>query len=436
MSVWLVSVLMFGSMITFLTTGFPVAFSLFTIGTIFTLLLWGPSALPMLGSALLAQTTTIVMVAVPMFVFMGAMLERSGLAEELFTTMHRWFGSISGGMAIGTVGICTMFAAMTGISATACVTMGLIALPAMLKRRYDKGIAIGCIAAGSSLGILIPPSIPFVLYAQVSGESAGKLLMSGFLPGLILSAMFMIYIGVRAYLNPALGPPLSPEERVGWRVKFSSLRYVILPIILVLVVLGVIFTGVATPTEASAVGAFGTIICAAILRRLKWQTIKESCYETMRITVMVMWIAVSAYAFSSVYQALGAVQAIQSAVQALPVNRWVILAGMQIILLILGCLMDPISILYITGPVMIPLTKVLGFNPIWFGTLFVINMEIGFLTPPFGMNLFYLRAITPKEITQGDIYRAVVPFIVLMIIGLIIMMIFPDISLYLPSKME
>lgn len=435
MNIWHITGLMFSSMMVLLILGIPVSFTLFGLGAVFTLFLWGPASLAMLPAALMSQSGTIIMVAVPMFIFMGAMLERSGIAEDLFTAMHRWFGPLRGGLAIGTVGICTVFAAMTGISATACVTMGMIALPAMLKRQYDKGIALGCIGAGSSLGILIPPSIPFILYAQISQESAGKLLMSGFIPGLMLSAMFVGYIAIRTFITPTLGPSLPREERASWREKFVALRYVVLPIILVLSVLGVIFTGIATPTEASAVGALGTIVIAAVQGRLTWKAVRGSSMDTLRVTCMALWIIVGAYAFSSVYQALGAVQAIQTAVAALPVSKWVILIGMQAILLIMGCFLDPVGILMIAGPVMCPVAKALGFNLIWFGTLFVIQLEIGYLTPPFGMNLFYLRALAPKGVILEDIYRSMLPFIILMLTGLGLMMIFPQISLWLPNKM-
>jgi tripartite ATP-independent transporter DctM subunit len=431
-----ITLLMFFALIGFLVTGFPIAFVLMSLGAFFAFVLWGPNSLPMVGSALLSQSGTIIMVAVPMFIFMGAMLERSGVAEKLYLVMHRWFGGLRGGLAIGTVGICTLFAAMTGISATACVSMGMTALPAMLKRGYDKNIAMGCIGAGSSLGILIPPSVPFVIYALVAQESVGKLLMSGFIPGFILSAMFMIYIGVIAYLKPKLAPALPPEERVGWREKFASLKYVALPLILVLTVLTVIFTGVTTPSEASAVGALGTIIMAAVHRNLNWKIIKESCYVTLRVTSMAVWIIVGAYAFSSVYQALGAVKAVETAIIGLQVNRWVIMALMQLFLIILGCLLDPVGIIMIAGPIMCPVAKALGFDLIWFGCTFVINLEIGYLTPPFGMNCFYLRALVPKGINMGDIYWAMAPFIVIMMLGLVLMLAFPQISLWLPSLMK
>lgn len=434
MDVGFVTAIMFGSMLLLLATGFPIGFTLFGLGAIFTLLLWGPQSLPMLASALLSQSTTVVLLAIPMFLFMGYVLERSGLAEELFTTIYHWMGGIPGGLAIGTVIICTIFAAMSGISGTACVSMGLIALPAMLKRKYDQGLAVGCIAGGAGLGVLIPPSVIMVVYGQLAGESVGKLFMSGILPGLMISGVFQIYIAVRALLNPKLAPPLPREERAGWGVKVSSLIHLSIPIGLVILVLGAIFTGAATPTEASAVGALGSIGCAAIYRKLNWQIVKEASYGTLRVSAMIMWITVGAYAFSSVYQAMGAVNLITEIVKALPVDRYIILAGMMFILLIMGCFLDPIGILMITGPVFIPLAKFLGFDLVWFGILFTINLEIGFMTPPFGLNLFYLRGVAPY-IPTLTLYRSIIPYCILYLIGMVLVIIWPSIALWLPTKL-
>jgi len=270
MGIELVTMLLIGCLLLLLALGLPVAFSLGSIALLFTILFWSPEATYMAASYVFGVMDNFVLVAAPLFIFMGCILETSGIADDLYTMMHRWMGPLRGGLAMGTVGICTVFAAMAGISAAGTVTMGTVALPAMLKRKYDKSIAVGGILAGGALGILIPPSLIMILYGALTGVSVGRLFMGGVFPGLVLSAMFIIYIGVRCLTRSELGPPLAPEERANWRLKLVSIRAVVLPIILMVAVLGSIYTGVATPTEAAAVGVFGAAISAIVYRGIQW----------------------------------------------------------------------------------------------------------------------------------------------------------------------
>lgn len=435
MSIGWITGSMFLSMLILLATGFPIAFSLFSVAALFALFLWGPSSLSVIGCSLLSQSSTIIMIAVPAFLFMGLMLQRSGIAEDLYYTMHCWLGSLPGGLAIGTVIICAVFAAMSGISGTACVTMGIVAVPSMIKRGYHKGFSLGVVGGGSGLGVLIPPSVIMIVYAQLAMESVGQLFLSGVIPGLMFCSLFITYVAIRAIINPELAPALPKEERVGWKEKLFSLKNVILPIVLVGGVLGSIFTGAATPTEAAAFGALGSIGCAMIYRRLSWEVLKDSCIETMRVSVMILWIMIAANAFAAIYQALGAVRLITDAITSLPVSPISIVIGMMVILALLGCLMDSLGLLMITGPIFIPMIKELGFSPIWFGILYTISLEIGFLTPPFGINLFYLKGVTSdKDISMGDIYQSMTPYTILYVVGLILVLFFPNIALWLPSK--
>ncbi len=349
--------------------------------------------------------------------------------------MHRWAGPLRGGLAVGTVVICTLFAAMSGVSAAGTVTMGIIALPQMLRRGYDKRIAIGCIMAGGALGVLIPPSIVMIIYGLFSGVSVGRLFMGGILPGLILSSLFIAYILIRCSLNPSLGPALPPAERSTLGEKLTSLRAVILPVLLVVSVLGSIFFGLATPTEAAAVGAFGSLICAAIYRKLTWGLLKDSAFRTMRVTAMIMWIIFAAGLFTSVYQGLGAPKLIKDLLEAFPLGSWGILILIQLTYFALGCFVDAISILMITAPVFLPIAAFVGFDPLWFGILYVVNIEMGYLTPPFGANLFYMKGIAPPGVTMGDIYRSVLPFVLLQAVGLALVILFPPIATWLPSLM-
>ncbi|MDD5126964.1 MAG: TRAP transporter large permease subunit [Dehalococcoidales bacterium] len=433
MSVELMTALMFGSILVVLLTGVPIAFGLGFLAVVFAWINFGSGMLGMVVTTAIGSMLTIVMIAVPMFIFMGEMLEHSGIAEALYVMMYRWFGPVRGGLAIGTVLICTIFAAMAGVSAAATVTMSVIALPAMLKRGYNKSLAMGCIMAGGALGILIPPSVTMVVYAFWANESVGRLFFGGLFPGLVLSLEYVIYITVMCYLNPNLGPSLPPEERASWKDKFASLKGVILPILLILVVLGSILMGVATPTEAAAVGAAGATLCAVVYRKFNWQMFVKSSQSTLKHTCMIMFIAMGASGFASVYEAIGGVEVVKNLMEGMAVNRWIIMVIIQVIYLMLGCFLDPIGIIMITVPIFIPVIIELGFDPVWFGVLFIVNMEAGFLTPPFGINLFYMRACTPKDITMVDIYRSVVPWVLMQVVGLALCMIFPQIVLWFPN---
>jgi len=375
------------------------------------------------------------LIAVPLFIFMAMLLERAGVADDMYTMMHRWMGGLRGGLAMGTVGICTVFAAMSGISGAATSSMGVIALPEMLKRKYSKSIAIGCIAAGGALGILIPPSVIMILYGVYTGESIGAMFMGGVFPGLLLSALFIVYIAIRCWLQKELGPALPPEERVGWREKFLSLRAVALPLLIVAMVLGSIYLGVCTPSEAAAMGVLGAIISAAVYRRLSWNLMKEACYRTAGLSGMIIWILAGAYCFTALYTATGISNLLHDILLSIPGGRYVTLIVMQLTFFILGCFLDPVGIIMITTPVFVPVIQELGFSTLWFAILFVVNMEMAYLTPPFGFNLFYMRAVAPPGTTMAEIYRSIAPFVLLQAVGLALVIIFPQIATWLPQQM-
>ena len=366
---------------------------------------------------------------------MATILQKSGIAEALYNTIHKWLGGLNGGLAAGTIVIAAIFAAMSGLASTATVSLGIIALPAMLKRKYDKVMVTGSIQAGGALGVLIPPSIEMIVFCLFAKLSVGRLFMAGVFPGLLLASLFITYILVRCRLQPSLGPALSVEQRVSWKEKFVSLRAVALPLMVVLAVLGSIYLGIATPTESAAVGALGALISAGIYGTLSWSMLKDVAFTSLRLTTMVMWILFGAFAFSATYQALGATEVIEQTLLLMPGGRWGVLIGMQLSFFILGCILDPFGIIMITAPIYLPIATSLGFDPIWFGILYVMNMEMAYLTPPYGICLFFMKAIVPPEISIGDIYRSVLPFVALQALGLILVMIFPQIALWLPSTM-
>ena len=433
MSIEVITILLFSSLMILLITGFPMAFSLMSVSIIFTILVWDVNALPLCLLKLYANWATIILIAIPLFILMGCVLERSGIAEDLYGLMYGVIGRLKGGLAMGTVLICTIFAAMTGISGAATVTMGIIALPSMLKRNYHKDIAVGCIAAGGALGILIPPSITMIVFALFAEESVGRLFLGGILPGLLLSSLFIIYIGVRSHFQPKLAPSVERSEAFNFKQSVVASKGLILPFLLIAVVLGSIFSGIATPTEASAVGAFGAIICALIRGKLTFGKFKGALYDAFRVSSMVFWIILGAQLFTGVYTAIGAPDLIRGILVEAEINRWFILIAMQLTLFVLGCFMEPLAIVMITTPIYVPVLRVLGFDIVWFGILFVMNMEMGYLTPPFGSNLFYLKGVVPPGVTMMDIYRSIIPFVVLQAIGLVIVMVFPQIALLLPT---
>ncbi len=432
MSIELITVLLFGSFLLLMVAGVPLVFSLGGSAVIGTYFLWGPDALYAVGIRTFSSATSFVLLAIPMFIFMGAMLERSGIASDLYAMMQKWLGAVRGGLAVGTIFVCTIFAALVGVSGAATVTMGLVALPSMLNHNYDKGISLGSIAAGGALGVLIPPSVLMIVLGLYTNTSVGMLFMGGITAGLVLVALFTVYILVVSGIWPHLGPAVPVDERASFPEKLAALRSVILPILLVMVVLGSIIAGAATPSEAAGLGAFGAMLCALVKGRLTWRALYEACKITLRLSCMVMWIVFAAAIFTSLYAAVGADQLVRDALSLLPGGKWGVLIGMQVIWIIMGCFLDPIGIMILTAPLFFPIAAQLGFDTVWLGVLFVVNMEMAFLTPPFGFNLFYIRSVAPPGVTMGDIYRSVGPFVALQALGLVLMMIFPELITWLP----
>jgi len=431
-------------LIVMLSLGLPVAFTLLSSSIMFILIFKDPSALYAIYSAGFRASQTEIFIAIPMFVFMAAVLQASGIAEALYAMMYKWFAGLRGGLAMGTIAICTIIAAMTGLGGTGTVTMGMIAYPEMRKRGYSKSMALGCIPPAGALGPLIPPSIVMIIVGGFAQQSVGRMFMGGMFPGLLMSFLFMLYIGIRCYRQPALGPALPPEERVGWREKFMSLRAVILPILIIVMVLGTIYSGAATPTEAGGIGAAGTVICAVINRRFNWAVAKESAFTALRITVMVMWLIIGANALSALLSLFGVGTLIREAFIGMELPPMAIIGIMMAIVFVLGMLMDGIAITMICLPIFIPVVAALDLHwmggpieePIlWFCILFSINYVVGYVTPPYGSNLFYLKGVVPADVTTGEIYRAVIPFVGLMAIVLVVSMFYPPLLLLLPKLM-
>lgn len=433
MDIGLISVLLFGSMFLFLLLGLPVAFVLGGLASVFAAVFWGPESLFIIVARTYSMMSTTTLVAAPLFVLMATVLERSGVSEDLYDMMYRWMGSLKGGLAVGTIIVCTLIAAMSGIASTGVVMMGVMALPAMLKRGYDKRLAIGCILAGGVLGPLIPPSIALVLYGTIAQVSIGALFAGGMSAGLLCSALIIGYILIKCHFNPEMGPPIPEEERADWGAKMKSLKGIILPFLLVFSVLGSIYSGIATPTEAAAVGAFGAIVCSALHGRLTWKLLRDASYATIKVQGFMMWILFAAQAFAAVYMGLGASRMVIGLVKEYQVGWWTMLIGIQVVWFLLGFVIDAWSILMITAPIILPLLPMYGFNPLWLGVLYAVNTQTGYLTPPFGTMLFMMRGIAPKGITMTDIYRSVTPFVITQLVCLALCIAFPALVLWLPS---
>ena len=435
MSIGLTTILIFVVFLIFMALALPVAFSLFASAMIFALIMIGPKSLYMLYSSTYSTMTTEIFISIPLFVFMAFLIQFSGIATALYDAMYKWFGPLRGGLAIGTVAICTLIAAMTGLGATGVVTMGVIALPEMLKRGYDKGLAVGCIPPGGALGPLIPPSVPMIVTAAFARLSVGKMFIGGVIPGVLIAFFYCAYIAIRAYANPKLAPALPREEQANFREKLISLRGVALPVILVIFVIGSIYSGAATTTEAAGIGAVGAIICALIYRKFTWKNLKEAMLMTVKVNGMVMWLLAGGTCLGALMGSTGISHWISDALMNMPVSPLMIIITMQLVVFILGMFMDGASITVITIPLFMPVVVSLGFDPLWFCLLFTVNGICGYITPPFGMNLFYMKGIAPKGISMDLVYRSVIPYVFIDVVVMILCFFFPGILVWLPNMM-
>ena len=421
------------AMIAGLVSGLPITFVLGSIGVIFTFFLWGPGAMSVIPTLIFGKAMmSFGLLSVPLFVLMGFILQHSGIADKLFNAFYVWGGKLGGGLAVAAIIVCTLFAAMTGIGGAGTITMGLIALPAMLARGYNKKLALGCIGAGGALGILIPPSITMIIYGMICQVSVGRLFAGGLVPGLMLAFLFIAYTLILCKLNPDNGPGMPIEEVLPFKEKIKATKAVIAPLLLISAVLGSIFSGIATPTEGAAIGAAGSFLLMIASHNFSWRIFKDISLGTLKLSGMVMWIVIGAYCFSTIYIALGATSFISGLVQDLPFGYWGIFIIIQLIFFCLGMLLDPSAIVMITAPILTPVVAAMGYDPVWFGIVFIMNMQAAYISPPFGYNLFYLKSIAPVGIGIKEIYIAVIPFILIQILGVIIVSIFPQIALWLP----
>ena len=436
----LITLLMFAGILVGVLSGYPLAIPIGAVALIVGYLTMGPAVFDILESRLFSLIRNIVILAAPLFVFMGVMLERSGIAERMYDALYMWLSGFRGGLAVITVLIGTILAATVGIIGASVTMLSLVALPAMIKRGYSKSFASGAVCAGGCLGILIPPSIMLVIYGPMAKISVGQLFFGAFIPGLILSGLYCSYIAIRSFWQPKIAPVVPPEERsqAPFIKKTITLFTAIAPtFLLIMAVLGTIFFGIAAPTEAAAVGALAATILTIAYRRFSWKVLRETSLQTLKITSMILLIGGLSFAFVGVFLALGGGKVVESLVLNAPVGRWGIFAIIMFIFFILGFFIDWIGILFIMVPIISPLAPILGFDPLWFGMMIVVNLQMSFMTPPFAAAIFYLRGSAPPElgVTMADIIRGVIPFVLLIMVGLGLLIIFPQLILWLPSKM-
>ena len=431
-----ITIFMFVTMMVLLMTGQRVFGVIGFVGAAAALWLWGEGSFEMPFNASFQVLNWYPLITAPFFIFMGFMLADSGVAGNLYRMFHVWFGPVRGGLALGTIGLMVIIAALNGLSVAGMAIGATIALPQLLRHGYDKRMVTGVIQAGSSLGILIPPSVVLVLYAMIARQPVLQLWLAGIMPGLLMAVIFALYVYIRCRINPEMGPALPEDERrsITRAEKFKLLREGILPLLVFAIMMGLFLTGVTSLVESSVVGAALATIAAAIEGKLTFKVIEDTTRNTLSISCMFLWIILAALCFSSVYDGLGAVRAIETLLlNTWDLSPWAILIAMLLSFLVMGAFLDDTAMLVIVAPLYIPLVGALDFNLIWFGILYTLTCQVAYITPPFGYNLFLMRALAPPEITLGDIYRSIVPFFFLMVLTIIIILIFPQVALWLPD---
>ncbi len=442
MSIEFLTVAMFATLILAITLGHPLAYTLAAVATLFGLIENGFS-FPMLFEMFVNNTWGLMnnytLVAIPLFILMAQILDRSKVSDALFEALYVVLGGIKGGLGLAVVVVCTVFAATTGIIGASVVAMGLLATPTLIKKGYQKELTAGIICAAGTLGILIPPSIMMVVYGGLTGmkeTSVGNLFAGAIFPGLILAGLYFAYILIRCNFNPTLGPPISKDEASTYTAgeKWAmTLKSLVPPMVLILAVMGTILAGVATPTEAAGLGAFGSMILAFFNKKLNFTVLKESAYATLRTTSMVMMLFIGGKLFSTVFLSMGGGDVVADLLIGSGMNRWLILGVMMFIVFIMGMFIDWAAILLVTVPIFLPIAMELDFDPLWFSLLMCVNLQTSFLTPPFGYALFYFKGVAPAGYTMGHIYRGILPFVLLQVISMAILCLFPSVVTWLPG---
>ncbi|MBA49786.1 MAG: C4-dicarboxylate ABC transporter permease [Paracoccus sp.] len=421
--------LLFVMLLALLVTGIPLAFVTLLVTLIFALGWFGPNVVPLITSRVYSFVSSFVFVSVPMFVLMAAILDRSGIARDLFDAMRLIGGRIRGGVAVQTIFVAVILAAMSGIIGGEIVLLGLIALPQMLRQGYDRRLAIGVVCAGGSLGTMVPPSIVLIIYGLTANVSIGELFTAAFIPGFMLALFYVSYVLARAYLTPGAVPD-PVREPVPLAEKLRLLKGLFLPIVVVIMVLGSIYGGIASVTEASAVGVAGVMLSTMLRGEFPWSLLRGAAMQTLQTVGMIVWIGIGASALVGVFNLMGGIKFVSELITGISENPTIIILFMMAILFVLGMFLDWVGIALLTMPIFVPIIKTLGFDPVWFGVLFAMNMQVSFLSPPFGPAAFYLKSVVPPDISLGEIFRSLMPFILLQVLAVAMLILFPGIAMY------
>jgi tripartite ATP-independent transporter DctM subunit len=438
MSIELLTLLMFGSVFVGILLGFPIAFVLGGLAAVFGYLQFGPVVANIFMLRLFSTLQDNILIAIPLFVYMGVVLEQTGIAARLYEAVRLMLGRLPGGLAITTIISATIFAAATGVVGASVVAIGLLAIPSMLKYGYSRSLATGAVCAGGTLGILIPPSILIVIYGPTAGLSVGQLFMAAIGPGLLLSFLYAVYTTIVCAIKPELGPPISQEEaNVPLRHKLYLFVSSVVPVMfIILAVLGSIFFGLATPTEAAGFGAFASLILAALYRKLNLRTLWQTVHSTLRVTSMIYLVLIGAAFFTNVFTRIGGGRVVRDYFLGLPFEPVVVLLLMLFFVFILGMFIDWLGIIMLAVPLFTPIAASLGYDPIWFALMVMMVLQTSFMTPPFAYSIFYLKGISPPEVKTIDIYKGVLPFLALQVLAIVILYVFPQIALWLPAYMQ
>ena len=420
------TLVMFALLLGLLLTGMPLAFVTLLVALIFTLGWFGPSAVPLITSRVFSMVSNFVFVSVPMFVLMAAILDRSGIARDLFDAMKIIGGRLRGGVAVQTIFVAVILATMSGIIGGEIVLLGMLALPQMLRLGYSRRLAIGVVCAGGTLGTMVPPSIVLIIYGLTANASISDLFTNAFIPGLMLASFYVVYVLVRSYTSDVAPPP--EEDDTPLLEKLAKLRGLIIPLLVVVCVLGSIYGGIASVTEASAVGAFGVMLSTVARGEFSWKMLHSAAMQTLRTTGMIIWIAIGASALIGVFNLMGGINFVSSLITGISDTPIVIILFMMLILFILGMFLDWVGIALLTMPIFVPIIVKLGYDPVWFGVLFAMNMQVSFLSPPFGPAAFYLKSVAPPDISLAEIFRSLAPFIVMQIIAVGLLIAFPGLA--------
>ena len=424
--------LVFAALVGLMAIGVPIVFALGILDVALVVLLWGPAGFSLFGSVAFGDLNNFALLAVPMFILVGEIVVAARINGDLFDVAHKWVGGMPGGLAVTTQVVSTAFAAVSGASTANTVIVGSVATNELLSRGYDKRLTAGCIVAGGSLGMLIPPSTLMIIYGVLNQVSIGHLFIGGILPGLLMAGLFIAYIIVVALRDPAKAPR---ARGVTWADRWRSLYRIWSVLILIVFMLLAIYMGVATPTEVGGAGALIALAIAFGMRRVAFREVGKVALGTLRTTGFILWILFAALLFGRILTALGVTQELTEFVATLPVPPWLILILINLLLIVLGALMDPAAIVAVTSPILVPIAIELGYDPLWFGIVFMVNMEMAFLTPPFGLNLFILKSMAPPDMSMNDIIRGALPFMLLQLLGLALIIVFPALVLWLPSTM-